>query len=332
MAGSLEPELEPKEQFFLEEVLRLTGREERLARRPVLTTDQKAAFRALLPEIRQSSRKGLGPSSKCDLLNRLILSLGIKPLREATFEVVFSSIDFDDEQAVHSNVEKFRTLCMLEFGSFRYGYKILRTGKGRRDKSIKELWSGYFPTVREIEELVKKYKEKPGPIGLIPIPPAQLSALGYLSGEATERVNTIRSRLRSILEEAIRVGSRDVNELSDLARRNGVGDLASAVAGAGIPDGDRLLYHRISEPGTQYRRLLEEAKASCEALDANVIHQAQEYGKQNTMTYLAMHDVDVYVATSMRDPIHFANNYSFVHRLFGEGELKDWHLRYFVRV
>jgi len=44
---------------------------------------------------------------------------------------------------------------------------------------------------------------------------------------------------------------------------------------------------------------------------------------------MAMHDLDVYVATSMRDPLHFTTNWEFVKRLFHEGELSDWHLRYF---
>jgi hypothetical protein len=44
---------------------------------------------------------------------------------------------------------------------------------------------------------------------------------------------------------------------------------------------------------------------------------------------MAMHDLDVYVATSMRDPLHFTTNWSFVRGLFHGGYLGDWHLRYF---
>lgn len=138
-----EPELEPSEQFYFEEVLRLTGREERLTRKPVLTSDQKAAFRALLPEIRQSSRKGLGPRTKRDLFNRLILSLGIKPILQETFDVVFSSADLNNEETVHSNVEQFRTLCMLEFGSFRasaYKHRSRCPQRCRDDGS----WPAFF--------------------------------------------------------------------------------------------------------------------------------------------------------------------------------------------
>jgi hypothetical protein len=321
--------LSTDEQFFLEALLKLTGREERLSRSPVLTRDQAAAFQALLPGIKLAGSKGLGARTKCDLFNRLVLSLGIKPISQGTFDTVLSTIDLQSENSVRERVEMFRILCMLEFGSFRYGYKVLRAGTGRRGESIQDLWDRHFPSVTEIERRVKEYKEKPGPLGLTAIPAAQLSALGYLSSEATVRINEVRSQLKHLLEEAIQAGVKSVTELSKIAQQRGLGDLANSVAAAGIPDGDQLLYHRLAAPGSDFRQLMERARSGCEAMDENVIKQARDFGTQNTLTYLAMHDVDVYVATSMRSPIHFANNSSFVQRLFGSGELQSWNLRYF---
>src|SRR5205807_1540880 len=52
-------------------------------------------------------------------------------------------------------------------------------------------------------------------------------------------------------------------------------------------------------------------------------------GLQNARTYMAMHDLNLYVATSMREPLHFTTNWAFVQGLFHAGHLSDWNLRYF---
>jgi hypothetical protein len=330
VSGAESPgELASDEEFFLGEMLRLTGREDRLQRAPVLTEDQRTAFRAILPAVRESTKRGLDPEAKCDLLNRLLLGLGIKPFGYDLFKVVFENVDMDVEIEVHRNVERFRTIAMLEFGSFRYGYKVLRGGKGRHGESLSELWSRYFPEPKELTERANLYKRKPGPIGLIEIPPTQLSALGYLSDESTQRVNDARSKLQAVLIEAIAKGIKDVKELANMARDKDIVDLANLVAAAGLPDGERLLFPGFWAPGVPYRKIMDDAKESCGLMDQQAIKRAKRDGAQNTMTYMAMHDVDVYVATSMRDPLHFTNNHSFVNRLFKEGELSDWNLRYF---
>ena len=44
----------------------------------------------------------------------------------------------------------------------------------------------------------------------------------------------------------------------------------------------------------------------CEkAVDDDYIDRIQEKGRQNTSSYLSLHDIDVYIATSMRSPSHF---------------------------
>jgi hypothetical protein len=54
-----------------------------------------------------------------------------------------------------------------------------------------------------------------------------------------------------------------------------------------------------------------------------------QLGTQNANTYMAMKHLDVYVATSMRAPLHFTTNWNFVNKLFHSGELSSWNLRYF---
>lgn len=75
-------------QFFLateegelfQQLLFMTGREDRLARKPLLQKEQRAAIQAIWPILKSQAKFGKGPRARCDLLNRLLLSLGINPV------------------------------------------------------------------------------------------------------------------------------------------------------------------------------------------------------------------------------------------------------------
>jgi hypothetical protein len=321
--------LSSEEEFFLSEMLRFTGREDRLTRRPLLTEGQVRAFRAIHPAIRESTKQGLSPDAKCDLMNRMLLGLGIKPFSHALFDIVFRDVELSNEQQVRDQVERFRIVCMLEFGSFRYGYKVLKSGKGKHGEDLHIPWERYFPSPGRITELVEGYKRKPPPIGLVSIPGPQLVALGYLSKEETEAVNEARKNLTAILSEAVSSGIKEPKLLMQLAKSKGIDDFAGLLATAGLSDPERVLYPAFHAPAVAYRQILADAKDNCVVMDPEAVLLAQRNGELNTTTYLAMHDVDVYVATSMRDPLHFTSNFAFVSSLFKAGELESWHLRYF---
>ncbi len=322
-------DLSPTEEFFLGEILMLTGRENRLARKPILTPIQQTTFCSLLPAILDSKKRGLGTEATCDLFNRLLLGLGIKPVAPPFFKEVFGDVDLADERQFHRQVEKFRIVCMLEFGGFRYGYKLMRSGKGKGGKTLSALWKEHFPTADQIRKQVEVYQSRPGPIGLVEIPPQRLVALGYISGEHTTQINTARTRLKAILDEGVSRGVKDIKGLTEVASAQGENDIANLLCKAGVADAERLLYPAFWAAGVSFRKIIDAVKECCKVLDNESIRQAQKDGEQNTLTYVAMHDVDVYVATSMREPLHFTNNNAFVHRLFKEGDLGGWHVRYF---
>jgi hypothetical protein len=131
------------------------------------------------------------------------------------------------------------------------------------------------------------------------------------------------------LDEAIKVDSKDPAALAHLARNRGITSFGKFVATAGIPGGEKLLYPKLYAAGSTYKRVLDDARQNCATVDENAMGNAQLQGRQNSETYFAMHDVDVYVATSMRDPLHFTTNHAFVTELFKTGEVKEWKLRYF---
>jgi len=132
--------LSPEESDIFRSLLYLTGREDRLSRTPLLTKEQTTAIKSSWAIIKEASRTALQPNAMCDLLSRLLLSLGIKPLSYAFYEAIFGDIDLSDITQVKDAVRQFRIICMLEFGNFLFGYKQFREGK-----VISEVKQRYFP-------------------------------------------------------------------------------------------------------------------------------------------------------------------------------------------
>src|SRR5437773_1776354 len=121
-------ELSSDEEFYVRQCLLLTGREDRLERRPLIDASQLSGVRAVVPHLRDSNQAGIDMRGKCDLFNRLLLSLSIKPAEFEFFRTVFANVNFSKEDQVEEQVRKFRGLCKLEYGSFRFGYRVLKFG------------------------------------------------------------------------------------------------------------------------------------------------------------------------------------------------------------
>ena len=84
------------EKLYLSEILKLTGGEERLTGKPLLTEYQEQGFKNVLSSLTDMKAKNMGYSEKCDLFNRSLLILGIKPVKNSSIEVVFENTDFSD--------------------------------------------------------------------------------------------------------------------------------------------------------------------------------------------------------------------------------------------
>ncbi len=322
--------IDDDEMAYLKEILRLTGREERLMREPQFTKPQQRGFKAILPHLRMATQSGRGNSAKCDLLNRALLILGIKPIHHDFFDVVFGDIDFSKLGELEDRVRKFRAICMLGYGNIRFGYKVLKEGSDNLTGiKLKELWRRFFPETALVELRVAEYMSKPPPLGLETIPGNQLFALGYLSMEQAAELNNARKSLRPLLEYARRQGVDNYEQLLTLSKHQRIDNLVELVGKAGISNGDELLYPGFYTVPKSYHDIISASIADCVEVSEAEIQRAREKGANNTTTYLGMHDVDVYTATSMREPLHFTTNHAFVTELFDKGELKDWHLRFF---
>jgi len=318
--------LNEEENKLLKLLLLMTGREDRLSRKPFVEQSQIAGIRAIWPILKSATEGGTDYDARSDLLNRLLLTLGIMTTSPDFFRTVFHDIDFSKFEDVEGRVNQFRTLCMLEYGSFRYGYKMLRQGS-----RIKEKWTRYFPKEEEATERADRIRTSPAPVGLIPIHASQLFALGYLASEQAERINAARKKFGEILQGALDSKAETFKDLQQIAKKGGEENLTSLIAKSGVPGTEALVYTDLPlfSDSRTYPEILIALRQSCVTVDDEAIRRTQENGLQNARTYMAMHDLNLYVATSMRDPLHFTTNWAFVQGLFHGGHLANWNLRYF---
>ena len=324
--NSDERPLSNKERALLTQLLLMTGREDRLKRSPWVDKYQLPSIHSICPKLRSAKKKHVPIEVRRDLFNRLLLNLSIMPVSGEFFNTVFGDTDFSDDLAIKERIKLFRIICMLDYGNFRYGYKRLR----QDDLLIKKKWTLYFPSENESEALEReaRFQNRPEPEGLIKIESNELFALGSLESEQLKSINSARETLRQIFTEALADDVKDFKGLKRLRLRKRSPSLTCLIAKAGLPGAEELL-HSHAEDERSYQRILSDLLANCSGIDEETIKQIRRYGMQNAKTYMAMHDLDIYVATSMRAPLHFTTNWSFVDTLFHRGQLKSWKLRYF---
>lgn len=316
-------ELTKDEHEFLTQLLLMTGREDRLGRVPFVDPSQIPGIRAIWPMLRDNKPGVIPDDARADLFNRLLLHLSIMTVSQQFFNTVFKGVDFADLDAVAERVNFFRILCMLDYGNFRYGYKTLRKG----DAIVKK-WERYFPSRSLASQRTKQLGRRAAPVGLKNIQASELFALGNLASEQSEKINVAREELDRIFSKAIKDRVSKFADLKALAKSMGL-NLTLLVAQAGIPNAETLLDPEAQGRHWRYKRLLSDLLETCIQVDEKKVDRVRADGIQNARTYMAMHDLNVYVATSMRAPLHFTTNWVFVNKLFRDGELAELNLRYF---
>jgi hypothetical protein len=262
----------------------------------------------------------------CEVINRILSLLGIGRISLNFFETVFGDVNFSKVEEVKRRIEKFRWLCLLEFSDILEGFNIF----SKEDEVLVNSWMRHFS--RQARHSV--------PLMLERIEPQYLFALGYLAYEQVPRVGEERRKLKDLLEEAINSGLvRNPDDLANLAEKKGIGreKLHSLIDGAAIPEGPLLLQFPLAVwiyeyPGPEYKNYMEvliAARNSCEIVNKEIVESIRFKGLQNTRAYLSAQNIDVYVATSMREPTDFVTNWAFVRALTENEELRDLNLTFF---
>jgi hypothetical protein len=155
--------------------------------------------------------------------------------------------------------------------------------------------------------------------------------LGYLAGQHAPQINGARKDLIGVITRALQERVADFSGLQAIARDMHVPSLTNLLAKAGIPNTESVIYADTPLFGGKrpYSEILLALQDSCVTVDEEAIEKARENGLQNARTYMAVQKLDIYVATSMRDPLHFTTNWAFIQGLFHQGDSADWHIRYF---
>lgn len=299
---SFASEVESVENKLLKSFALMIGSDEEFVLDEILTSN--------LTALRRSSNK----EEKHELVNRVLTLMKALRIGLFFFETVFDEVDFSKTDEINQRIRKFCNLCILEYVDVREGFEEL---SGDEDK-LKKAWARYFlPRIKVRGDKV--------PLGIEGIPISQLYALGYLAYDQYPNVEEARKKLREIFDEAREKSKLSRSGIIEVAKGKGE-NLWKLWAAAGISEVDILLSEESENVVQDLKTVLDLYLAKAER---DQIREAQKTGKRNTSKYLSTQDIDVYVATSMRNVIDFSMNAKFVENLKNHGEIKDLNLTFF---
>ena len=260
-------------------------------------------------------RRAGSDKEKLEIINRILVLIKSDRICLEFLTVVFKDIDFSNIEEVEKRVDKFRCLCLLECADFKEGFEIFRN-EGHK---LNEAWGKYFSP---------SLKEEKVPLSLEIIPAGQLYQLGYLAYNYYFNVEKAHEKLREIFKEAQEKGLYTREEIETLAKEKKE-DLLDLWANAGISDVDDLILSEEEPSPISFKQLVATIDYYCAHCERKQIEEARKKGKRNTIQYLSTQVIDVYVATSMRNPLDFSMNSIFVNNLRNHDEIRDFDLTFF---
>jgi hypothetical protein len=244
--------------------------------------------------------------------NQLMLACG-RPMATAEFYDCF----FKAARSVaefESAVERFRVKAMWLFGNFQFAYKQLVAAEPAKFQRLVE---------RTAIRGTEKFDGREPFLDIESIPEQDLRFLGYLSAQQLDDFDSAVKALKLAIEQWSALDEFLGNLGHDRQEK-----IAQVLALEHREDSDlvpaRLREtrrdHVIAETQQLELKLREQRKRQAEA---------QAIGLRNTQRYLTLPDLDVYVATSMREDEDFIAQHKFVQGVFASPHVRDLKLRYF---
>lgn len=239
-----------------------------------------------------------------ELFNRLMLSAGQAIVTPHFFNYFFKDVKtVEDFEAA---VKRYRIKAMWLYGNFRFALKKLAfSSKVEFDKRIAK--------TEPIPETTYTVREPFGDIE--PIARDDLDLLGYLTGSYLKNTYEILTALRDsvdLREVLAKISSDNQDRIVKVLRRY---DLWSS------PDLTTLTNKSASALVESLGQVMKDVERRQVA--------ARVIGKRNTHRYLSLPDLDVYVATSMRETEDFISQSEFIQKVFSDPQVADLKLRYF---
>ena len=244
-------------------------------------------------------------------LNRLLLNCERQPVTEHFYQYFFGGArsleDFE------TGVERFRVKAMWLYGNFHFAFKKLATSP-----------------LSAFDAIIKRTEPRsPDPFrarvpfeDVEPIPTEDLQLLGYITGK--QKVTDLDMCLQTL----------------QLMRATGGPGVEAVLKTVGADKQKKianiLLDYGISFPGDGTAELTGDSLSAISGRVGEILgdlqakqEEAVEIGKRNTHRYLTLPHLDVYVATSMREPEDYVNQHNFIRDVFSDPQVDDLRLRYF---
>jgi hypothetical protein len=200
--------------------------------------------------------------------------------------------------AFEKAVDRYRVFAMWIFGNFKFAYRRFATC-----------------SPAELEQLTAKLNERPidlytarsGFNEIAEIPKEDLHLLGYVSSAKIECL---------FYSESLATIAADQDDLVAL-----LDTLPATIK-------SQLTEELKGRDTTDLGQFAVNLRAESDALLTRQ-EKARDIGRQNTFRYLSLPQIDVYVATSMRDARDFVNQHAFTKAIFEHESVKGLNLRFF---
>lgn len=247
-----------------------------------------------------------GGSVDWEYFNRILIAANLGPIDRQLFGRYFPR-GIDSKEKLEEGITNFIKDALLHFGSFHQAFLRLKAD---------------FDVLPKVEQTFGS--ENRAPFALTnPLKVEELAYLGYVSGELPQRMSDAHQAIFAALGEL----PKEVNAetIKEAAKTRGV-DLEKEL--------------RIINEGLQKRQqkqitieeLLASERSIKETIDNFVeeVRRCRKAGIKNQEQYInSAAEMDVYVATSMRDDRDYREMKTFIDQVFGRKDISRLNLRYF---
>ena len=242
-------------------------------------------------------------------LNEVLLLVNAYTLSEGFFNFFFvpkRKLSMDgciSLKELKNGIKQFRKYAMLVYGSFYSAFRKL--SKMTYDEISSEL-QAYTSNTCELDSIYRN--RHPELLSIKKIPAHHLYLLGYVSGKVHEMELSEASNILILLS-----GKNAKKAISNNIKAERKFEIFSKNNQGGL---------------SNFKNYIKDSLIKLEKVNEDKV-EAEKNGALNTSIYLTWSELDVYLATSMRESWEYESFNKFVGTLFKNTKLKKLNLRYF---
>lgn len=261
-------------------------------------------------------KKTMSESQRLDLLNRILVSYGVRKISKNFYNSFFKD-SLSSVSEFSSAVSNYQKIAIRLFSTFFEAYITLNS-----TSNIEKYLN--FIEAKDITE----YKLRDEWTAIKSIPNEQLELLGYIAVEKlkaeTKERNFLFLELNKIADEISKEGLAYIQQISE--KKKTKIDTLLRKFDANFEHG---IFSSLFAPDSDEMRREAERLRPKDEYELAQMQNIQSIALSNLSNYLTADYMDVYVATSMRNYGDFVSVNRFVNSLFEIPKVKELNLRYF---